>query len=208
MNDQDSQQSQNIEIDENLVNKMNEKNLKSIHIYSDQIKNISVLLESNVSYSLGSIKISDSKMMDLKKQDAREKILEEKSNINQTISKALDDFHTKIKTVIEDLEKINDELYYKCKSLYEINFIPPKINCLKNSFSGKDYLHSFNESYPESLYKKIYGEDKNLNEFVNDSKKSFLNSYSLLIKKITYQCNYILTNNVLEEDKTFEISKN
>jgi len=103
------------------------------------------------------------------------------------------------------LEKINDELYYRCKSLYEIDFNPPKINCLKNSFSGNNYLYSLNESESESLYKRFYDEDENLNEFVNDKKKSFLNSYSLLIKKIAYQCNYILTNNVLEEDKTFEI---
>ena len=207
MNDQDRQQSQNIEIDENLVNsinKMHEENLKRIHIYADQIKNISTRLESDLSYFLGSIKISDSKMMDLKKQDTHEKILEEKSNINQTISKTLDELHTKIKTIIEDLANINDDCYYRCKSLYEINFNPPKINCLKNSFSGKDYLYSFDESN-SSLYKRFYGEDENLNEFVNDSKMSFLNSYSLLIKKITYQCNYISKNNFLEGGKKFEI---
>ena len=221
MSAQESQKDQNIKNDENIVHsikKTHEENLKFIKNYASQIKSnlesIKNLFENQITLFLDSIEFCNKRIMELNNQEDHKIILEKKTNINHIISKSLDDFHNNIILFKNLIEESNDNYYFQCKSLYEIDFNPSKINDLKNNnyiFSDKSYLYKLNES--DSLYRNIYGEDEysSKNEFINSEKMSFLNSYLLLIKKITYQCNCILnyktisTNNSLEEDKTFEI---
>ena len=168
------------ESDEDLIGykKVNEENLKSIKIYATTIENTGKFIEKslklNLSHFLDEINLFNEMFMNLDKEQSREEMLKEKNRIYQHISNALDFFHEKIKKIAKEMKQlmeINDDNYYKCKSLYDIKFNPPKI--------------------------------KDLEEFANSEINSFINSYSLLIKKITYQCDYILKHQKkeLEEKK-------
>ena len=133
---------------------------------------------------LDTIEFNNKKIMELNNQDDRKTILEKKTNINNTISKSLDDFHNKIIYFKNLIEENNDKYYFQCKSLYEIEFNPPKINDLKNynyNFPVLSLLYKLNES--DSCYKNIYGEDESSNEFINSEKKSFLRFLFIINKK-------------------------
>ena len=116
-------------------------------------------------------------------------------------------------------------IYEKSKDLYQIPFNPPKINdesnihinininnIPKNSYQEINEIND-EENKIKSFIKEssLYQEkSRKFNTFVKERDKSrekFLDSISILIKRILLQCNYIITNE-LEEEKYSNIQDN
>ena len=138
-----------------------------------------------------------------------------KNSVFLDVLTALENFNynnIKIIQLSKQLEELNKIIYERSKKVYEIRINPPKINEHSNitininNISQNSY-HEINDEenktqsimkqshlYPEKSYKiKTFVKER------EQSREKFLDSISILIKRILLQCNYIIENELKEE---------
>ena len=155
------------------------------------------------------IKVVDNSLVELNKQTYIKNIF------FKDVLRALENFHynnNKIFEISKEMEEIIKKIYEKSKSLNEMCFNPPNINDKSNisinipenseqGIIGLNDVENKTKSFikESSLYQVKSYKSGTFEKERAESREKFLDSISILIKRILWQCNYIITNEFEEE---------